>query len=94
MACTGIKAMRPMKRAAIFVLQALLSINFHIPPHSHDYHSTFHYITVVKPFANTFSFCPIRVMHHCSTTRKMTPSSQSGHWISDGQSEPWRPAKT
>lgn len=56
--------------------------------------STFHYITVVKPFANTFSFCPIRVMHHCSTTRKMTPSSQSGHWISDGQSEPWRPAKT
>ena len=25
--------------------------------------------------------------------RKTTPSSQSGHWMSDGQSAPWRPAK-
>ena len=39
--------MTASKKAAIFVLQALLSINFHIPPHSRRY-STFYYSMVVK----------------------------------------------
>lgn len=47
MAWTGAKAMTASKKAAIFVLQALLSINFHIPPHSRRY-STFYYSMVVK----------------------------------------------
>lgn len=55
--------MTASKKAAIFVLQALLNINVHIPPHSRQY-STFNYIMAVKLSANTFYVCPIMVLHH------------------------------